>query len=93
MSPAYDPQTEVQRQRTNQVLEGYLRTFVNYDQEDWYQQWPLAEHAWNNWATNAHKMTPFFANYGFHPQMQWMKESEAYNPRANMYAHWMLDIH
>jgi len=75
------------------VLEGYLQTFVNYDQSDWYQLLPLAEHAYNNSATNAQKITQFFANYGFHPQTKWMKEREAHNPGATMYAHWMQDIH
>ena len=45
MSTAYHPQTDRQTERTNQVLEGYLRTFVNYDQNDWYELLPLAEHA------------------------------------------------
>ena len=93
MSTAYHPQTERQTERTNQVLEGYLRNFVNYDQNDWYQLLPLAEHAYNNSITNAHIMTPFFANYGFHPQTEWMKEREAQNPGATMYAHWMQEVH
>jgi len=93
MSTAYHPQTDGQTESTNQVLEGYLRTFVNYDQNDWYQLLPLADHAYNNSATNAHKMTPFFANYGFHPQTECMKEREAHIPGATLYAHWMQDIH
>jgi len=93
MSTVYHPLTDGQTERTNPVLEGYLRTFVNYDQNDWYQLLPLAEHAYNNSATNAHKMTPFFANYGFYPQTEWMKERQAHNPGATMYAHWMQDIH
>jgi len=93
MATAYDPQTDGQTERTNQVLEGYLRTFVNYDQNDWYQLLPLAEYAYNNSATNAHQMTPFFANYGFHPQTEWMKEREPHNPGATLYAHWMQDVH
>ena len=93
MSTACHPQTDGQTERTNQVLEGYLRTFVNYDQNDWYQLLPLAEHAYNNSATNAHKMTPFFAKYGFHPQTEWIKEKEAHNPWATMYAHGMQKIH
>jgi len=75
------------------VREGYLRTFLNYDQKDWYQLLPLAEHAYNNSATNAHNMTPFFANYGFHPQTEWMKAREAQNPGATLYGQWMQDIH
>jgi len=93
MSTAYHPQTDGQTERTNQVLEGYLQAFVNYDQDDWYQLLPLAEQAYNNLATNAHKMTPFFANYGFHPQTEWMKEREAHNAGAALYVHWMQDIH
>jgi len=47
---AYHPQTAGQTERANQVLEleGYLQTCVNYDQDDWYQLLPLAEHADNN---------------------------------------------
>jgi len=45
MSTAYHPQTDGQMERTNQVGEGYSRRFVNYDQDDWYQLLPLAEHA------------------------------------------------
>jgi len=87
MLMAYHPQTDGQTERRNQVLEGYLQIFVNYDQNYWYQLLPLAEHAYNNWATNAHKMTRFFANNGLHPQTEWMKEREALNPGATMYAH------
>jgi hypothetical protein len=89
MSTAYHPQTDGQTERTNQVLEGYLRSFVNYNQDDWYQLLPLAEHAYNNSKTNAHNLTPFFANYGFHPQTEWMKERETQNCRPTMDGHLM----
>ena len=36
MSKAYHPQTDSQMERVNQVLGGFLRIFVNYDQDDWY---------------------------------------------------------
>jgi len=84
MSTAYHRQTDGQNERTNQVREGYLRTFVNHAQNDLYQLLPLAEHVYNNSATNADKKTPFMANYAFHPQMEWMKESEANNSGATM---------
>ena len=93
MSTAYHPQTDGQTERTNKVLEGYLRNLFNYDQNDWYQQLPLAEHAYNNSVTNADGMSPFYANYGFHPQTQWMKEREAQNPGAQLYEHWMQTTH
>src|SRR6267154_1533826 len=93
MSTAYHPQTDGQTERTNQVLEAYLRSFVSYDQDDWYQLLPLAEHAYNNSKTKAHKLTPFFANYGYHPQTEWTKPREAQNPGATMYSHWMKTVH
>ena len=93
MSKAYHPQTDGQTERINQVLEGYLRNFVNYDQNDWYQLLPLAEHEYNNSVTNAHGMSPFYANYSFHPQTKWMKEQEAQTHGAQLYAHWMQTTH
>ena len=66
MSTAYHPQTDGQTERTNQVLECYLGNFVNYNQNDWYQLLPLAQHAYNTSVTNAHAMSPFYAHYGFH---------------------------
>jgi len=67
--------------------------FVNYDQNDLYQLRALAEHAYNNSTTKAHGMSPFYANYGFHPQTEWMKEREAQTPGAGLYVHWMQVTH
>ena len=55
--------------------------------------WPLAEHAYNNSVTNAHGISQFYENYGFHSQTEWMKEGEAQNPGAQLYAHWMQGTH
>jgi len=75
MSTAYHPQADGQTERTNQVQEGYLPNFVNYDQDDWYQRLPLAKFAYNNSVTNAHGLTPFYANYGFPPSTNGMDEA------------------
>jgi len=93
MSTAYHPQTDGQTERVNQVLGGNLRIFGNYDQGDWYNLLPLAKCAYNNWITSANDMTPFFANYGYQPQTEWLKKREARNPEANLYAHWMQTIY
>jgi len=74
MSTAYHPLRDSQTERTNQVLEGYLSNFVKYDQDDWYQLLLLAEFAYNNSTTNAHGKSPFFVNYSYHPQTEWMRE-------------------
>ena len=93
MSTADHPQTDGQTERTNQTLEGYLRNFVNYGQNDWYQLLPIAEHAYNNFTTNGHGMSPFYANYEFHRQTEWMNKREGQNPGAGLYAHWMQVTH
>ena len=64
MSTAYDPQTDGQTERTDQVLEGYLQNFVNYDQDPWYQKLPLAEYAFNNSRASAHKLPSFSPTTG-----------------------------
>jgi len=56
MSTAYHPQTDGQTEKTNQTQEAYLPNFVNYDQNDWYQQLPLVKHTYNNSTTNADGM-------------------------------------
>jgi hypothetical protein len=93
LSTAFHPQTDGQTERVNQSLEMFLRTFVNYDQDDWYQLLPLAEYAYNNSVTSATNMSPFFANYGFNPRTNWPTEAETKNPASQIYAHWMKATH
>jgi hypothetical protein len=50
----------------NQELEQYLRIYVNY-QQDWLEWLLLVEFAYNNQEHSAMKCSPFFANYGRHP--------------------------
>ncbi|GJE96954.1 dUTPase domain-containing protein [Phanerochaete sordida] len=69
MSTAYHPQTDGQTERVNQVLEQYLRCFVdNYNHEDWVDFLPTAEFAYNNAAHESTKETPYFLEYGRHPR-------------------------
>ena len=93
LSTAFHPQSDGQTERLNQTLEQYLRNFINYDQDNWNQLLPLAEYAYNNSVTAPTKMSPFYANYGYHSRTNWSKEGEAKNPASELYAHWMESVH
>ena len=50
-APPSDPkaqETDGQTERVNQILEQYLRIYINYQQNDWVPLLPLAEFAYNN---------------------------------------------
>src|SRR5882724_10575695 len=70
LSTAYHPETDSQTKRVNQILEQYLRAYINYQQDDWVNLLPLAEFAYNNMLHSATMVTPFFANKGFHPKLE-----------------------
>src|SRR5258705_4237063 len=62
----YHPEGDRQTEHANQVLEQYLWTYMNYQQDDWAMLLLMAEFAYNN-ATNATTgVSPFFANKGYH---------------------------
>ena len=65
MSTAYHPQTDGQTERVNQTLEQYLRNYCSYQQDDWFELLPLAEHAYNSATSESSKVSPFYANYGY----------------------------
>jgi hypothetical protein len=69
LSTAYHPQTDGQTERTNQAIEHYLRVFVGDQQDDWATLLDTASLAYNNSWHSAIKMSPFFANYGYHPRL------------------------
>lgn len=68
-SSAFHPETDGQTERVNAVAEQYLRAFMNFHQDDWVDWLPLAEFASNNTVSETTGVSPFFANYGFHPRM------------------------
>lgn len=70
LSTAYHPETDGQTERVNQILEQYLRFYVNYEQDDWVSLLPLAEFAYNNTSHSATGVSPFFANKGYNPQFE-----------------------
>jgi len=70
LSTAYHPETDGQTEWVNQVLEQYLRVYINYQQDNWVNLLPLAEFAYNNTSHSATMVTPFFANKGFNPKLE-----------------------
>ena len=69
LSTAHHPETDGQTEQQNQKLERYLQSYVNYFQDDWVQWFLLAEFAANNTVPESSRLTPFFANKGYHPRL------------------------
>ena len=64
-STAYHPETDRQTERANQVLEQYLRCFIEQHQkDDWVSYLATAKFAYNNAAHKSTKHSPFFLEYG-----------------------------
>jgi len=93
MSTAFHPQTDGQRERLNQTNEAYLWAFVSHEQDNWAALLPMAEFAYNNSVTMGSGMSPFYANYGYHPIAFDPAASGPLNPASKLYAHWMQAIH
>src|SRR6266568_5524221 len=63
----YHPQMDGHVERTHQETEAYLRTFVDYAQDDWSDWLSTAEYQYNDKEHSMMKQTPFYMNYGHHP--------------------------
>jgi len=93
MSKAYHPQADGQTERMNQVIEAYLRSYCNYEQNDWSEMLAMAEYAYNNSKHSTTKISPFYANYGYEPSSNWPTEIQFRNPASELSAHYMSTIH
>ena len=82
LSTAFHPQSDGQTERVNQTLETHLRIFCNFLQSDWSDLLPLAEFAYNATHHSTIGMTPFYANYGYHPRLS-ITLDEVNNPDVN----------
>lgn len=66
-STAFHPQTDGQSERANRTLGEMLRAYVNYRHDDWDTHLPTVEFAYNNSNNPTTGFTPFYLNYGQHP--------------------------
>jgi hypothetical protein len=94
LSTAYHPQTDGQTERLNQVLEQYLRCYVNDCQDNWVQLLPVAQIAYNQSPTTSTGTSPFYANYGFEPRdISGAMGESSDNPSATWRAKEMQELH
>jgi len=93
MSTAFHPQIDGQTERLNQTIEAYLRAFVEPEQNNWVSLLRMAEFSYNNSVTMGNRVSPYYANYGYHPTTIDPPSSEPLNPTSRVYAHWMQTIH
>jgi hypothetical protein len=68
MSAASHPQTDGQTERSNRVLEDYLRHYISPSQDDWDEWLPQADFSVNNAWQKSIKNTPFMLNFGQQPR-------------------------
>jgi hypothetical protein len=92
LSTAYHPQTDGQTERVNQNLEQYLRLYTTYLQDDWSELLDTAEFQYNNSEHTTTGITPFFANYGFHPRVTHSPLGKSNVPAADKHAQMLTDL-
>jgi hypothetical protein len=67
MSTAFHLETDGQTEIVNQETERFIRTYVNYQQDDWDDWLPEAEAAMNANPSLTTGISPFFVTNGYEP--------------------------
>ncbi|KAF5698706.1 reverse transcriptase domain-containing protein, partial [Fusarium globosum] len=94
LTTAFRPQVDGQTERMNQVLEQYLRCYINYEQNDWVEKLPIAQLAYNTAYNESTKLTPACANFGFTPNAYHSaRQEKSINPAAIIKSEDMKDLH
>lgn len=65
LSTAFSPETDGSTERMNQVIEAFLRQFVNHAQDDWLQWLPIAVSAISGRDSASTGVSPFFLSHGW----------------------------
>ena len=82
----YHPESDGQTKCTNQTLEQYLRSYCNYQQDNWSKLLPLAEFTYNDAPSATTGVSPFFANKGYHPNISVYPKHDMTSAWAHEYA-------
>src|SRR5882672_7704919 len=95
LSTSFHPQTDGQTERTNQILETYIRLYCDYMQNNWNKLLTYAEFSYNNIQYSTTKVSPFFANYGFHPIsiLNQLSTTTCETPAVSEFLSSMMEIH
>ncbi|KAI8402590.1 hypothetical protein FOFC_17905 [Fusarium oxysporum] len=94
LTTAFRPQADGQTERMNQVLEQYLRCYINYEQDNWVEKLPNAQLAYNTAYNESTKLTPFDANAGFTPNAYYdAQEPKNVNPTAIIASDKLKEVH
>ena len=89
----YHLEGDGQTEHTNQTLEQYIWVYCNYQQDNWYQLLPLGEFAYNNALSATMKVTPFYANKGYHPNLTIHPEKDLASPQAQEFVTDLDELH
>ena len=89
----YHPEGNRQTECTNQTLEQYLCVYCNYQQDNWADLLPLAEFAYNNTLSTTTRISPFFANKGYHPNISVHPERDLTSACAREFAVDLDELH
>jgi transposase InsO family protein len=92
LSTAFHPQTDGQTERINQEVEQYLRLFINHCQTDWNTWLSCAEFSYNDKVHSLTGFSPFFVNYGRHPDKGTSLPKEVKSQSATEFAQTMETI-
>lgn len=93
LSTAFRPQTDGQTERTNQILEQYLRCYINYEQNDWVEKLPTAQLSYNTAIHESTKLTPAYANFGFTPDAYKASRDGLIIPKAILTSEKLKNLH
>jgi hypothetical protein len=90
LSTTFQSQTNGPTERKKDTMEKYLWAFPNYQQDNWVELLQLAEFANNNSVHHSTRMTPFWANYHYHQQMQFKRPKAPSNLTSEILADAMV---
>jgi len=71
MLMAYHSQTNEQSKWINQMIEMYLRHYINKNQNNWVQLLLMTQFVYNNTKNEIMKETPFWMNYRYNSKIRW----------------------